>query len=228
MFKKIFILMLIVFFLQGINVKAKEKNISFIENDLKNSSLFKEKINNNHKININTNKDNILIKEEYDNKTITIQFDYNDNYLEFSSSEEKEILSEKTPWIEEINKILLKKNNYDDKTIKEFDISKYKYYQNGIEGVKNTYIKDGNELHYYFYYKVNLEKIDLNNQEKEKQLEQENDNINDKNIINNNKMEQIEEENNNKNKNMNYTILIEIFCMLIAVLMLFISSATKN
>lgn len=220
--EKKFIVIISIIFLFNTNVVNADTN--YIENQLKESTTLKNLVENNHKIDISSSKKDIKIVDEYNNIIVVTTFNIKDNYLEFTSSEEKEQLVNKAIWIEEINRILLKYNNYSDDIINNFDISKYKYSINGVEGVKNSFIKGNKELHYYFYYKVNLSKIDLDKEESVEAI--------DKIEGNPNKFENETEKSktnlNKDKKNMSYTLFIEAFCIIIGIFMLFISSATKN
>lgn len=223
MLKKILILFCGLFFIHFNMVQADTVTINEIVGELKSSDIVFNKESENHKIEISEDSDKIKIVDEYNNNQYETIFEYSNDALTYSSNKDKEILKESTIWIDEITRIILSKFSYSQNTINNINISDLNFEDNGLEGVKNAYVVDNNEIYYYFYYKISLRNVDL---EKE-------DNVNHLDSITNEMKEDINYEmvkdnSNNQSNISSYTIYIEIFCMIIAVLMLILNSATKN
>lgn len=202
MLKKVLLLLSILLTINISTVKA-DITIDEIIDELQNSH-----ISNNLTI---TKKDNKLIIKDNDNETI---FEITNNTLTYSSNEDKEILKESTIWIEEITKIILSKFNYNN----NIDINTLNFEDNGIEGVKNKYISNNQEIYYYFYYKISLDNINL-------ETNNFNNNINE---IKEDNITQQEDNTNNKSQISEYTTYIKLFCFVIIALMLILNASIKK
>ena len=200
MLKKVLFLITILLTINIMPVKA-DITIDEVIDELQKSHI-------SDKTEIITKDDKLIIKDN-NNETI---FEINNNILTYSSNEDKEILKESTIWIEELTKIILSKFNYNN----DIDINTLNFEDNGIEGVKNKYVSNNQEIYYYFYYKVSLEYINL-----DKNTDNNINEIKEDNTIN--------EEDKYKESNISqYTTYIKLFCFVIIALMLILNASIKK
>ena len=200
MLKKVLFLITILLTINIMPVKA-DITIDEVIDELQKSHI-------SDKTEIITKDDKLIIKDN-NNETI---FEINNNILTYSSNEDKEILKESTIWIEELTKIILSKFNYNN----DIDINTLNFEDNGIEGVKNKYVSNNQEIYYYYYYKVSLEYINL-----DKNTDNNINEIKEDNTIN--------EEDKYKESNISqYTTYIKLFCFVIIALMLILNASIKK
>ena len=229
MIKKLLIILCLLSILNPNIIKAEELIPTVIVEALENSTITTTRENEGHNININYENNILTITGEYNSSVYETIFEYSSNALTYSSNEAKEILKESTIWIEEITNIVLSSFNYDSNIINNLDLKNYTFESNGIEGVKNEYIENNEEIYYYFYYKINLNSINLENNNIDNNTNQD-DNIDDNtNTITETDETNTEETIDTNTTNLsNYGLYIEIFCAVIAVIMLIINAATKS
>lgn len=229
MLKKILILFCGLLLINFNVVQADTITTNEIVDDLKSSDVVFSMERQNHKIEINDDSDKIIIVDEYDNNKYETIFEYDNDSLTYSSNKDKEILKESTVWIDEITRIVLSKFSYSQNTIDNINISDLTFEDNGLEGVRNAYVIDNHEIYYYFYYKISLSNVNLDKDgTTNTDIVTNNSNTTTNEIKEDTNYKVVDDSSNNRSNISSYTIYIEVFCMIIAVLMLILNSATKN